>query len=89
MPAKRMVTRTVKTNVATVLCLNTITAEPFNDTVIIPNNITKEDSRMKYVRYVLDTDEVKAVQIVSINPKKMLCKMTEEFFIENSEHTDL
>ncbi len=80
----KMVTRTVKAKEVTVLCLNTVTAEPFNDTVTIFGNYKTEDKLMKAVSARLDTDEVKAVKIVAVNDINTLYGMTEDTFIANA-----
>lgn len=59
-----MVTRTVLTTRAIVLCLNTETAEPFNTEVYLPATYKDNTKMMKAVSKQLDTDEVKAVKIV-------------------------
>ena len=80
----KMVTRTVKAKEVTVLCLNTVTAEPFNDTVTIFGNYKTKDKLMKAVSARLDTDEVKAVKIVAVNDINTLYGMTEDTFIANA-----
>jgi len=85
MPSKKRITRTIKTAQVTVLCLNTETAEPFNETVNLPGDIKTEDKMMKIVRAKLDNDTVKAVKIVSVEVIENLYAMDESYFMEHAE----
>lgn len=59
-----MVTRTVLGTRAIVLCLNTETAEPFNQEVKLPSTYKDNTKMMKEISKIIDTDEVKAVKVV-------------------------
>ena len=85
MPAKRKITRTIKTAEVTVLCLDTITAEPFNETINLPGDVKTEDKMMKLAREKIDNDSVKAVKIVNVNIVETLWAMSEEDFIANAK----
>ena len=76
-----MVTRTIQTTTANVLCLNIKEGEPFNKEVVLPRTYKDEKSMMKVVEKVINTDEVKAVHIVHTDVNETLYGMTEQEFI--------
>lgn len=76
-----MVTRTIQTTTANVLCLNIKDGEPFNKEVVLPRTYKDEKSMMKVVEKVINTDEVKAVHIVHTEVNETLYGMTEQEFI--------
>lgn len=82
---KPMVTRTIKTTVANVMCLNIETGEPFNKTVEVPRTYTDENKLMKAVKAVAETDVEKCVHIVDVREKESLYGMTEEDFLKNAQ----
>lgn len=77
-----MVTRSITITQANVLCLNTLTAEPFNKLVSFPRTFKDEKSLMKKVREEVDTDDVKAVHIVHKEESEFLYGMEEQLFIK-------
>ena len=76
-----MVTRTIQTTTATVLCLNIKDGEPFNKEVVLPRTYKDEKSMMKVVEKVINTEDVKAVHIVRAEINETLYGMTEQEFI--------
>lgn len=76
-----MVTRTIQTTTATVLCLNITEGEPFNKEVVLPRTYKDEKSMMKVVEKVINTEDVKAVHIVHTEVNETLYGMTEQEFI--------
>ena len=76
-----MVTRTIQTTTANVLCLNIKEGEPFNKEVVLPRTYKDEKSMMKVVEKLINTDEVKAVHIVHTDVNETLYGMTEQEFI--------
>ena len=81
MARQPMVTRTIQTTHATVLCLNIPDAEPFNQTVVLPRTYKDEKAMMKIVEKLINTDDVKSVHIVDIEVHEALYGMTEAYFI--------
>lgn len=79
------VTRTIVTTKTNVMCLNIVTGEPFNKEVILPRTYKDEKSLMKKVSELVDTDEVKAVHVVSKEEVETLYGMTEQEFIKHAE----
>lgn len=76
-----MVTRTIQTTTATVLCLNIKEGEPFNKEVVLPRTYKDEKSMMKVVEKAINTEDVKAVHIVHTEVNETLYGMTEQEFI--------
>ena len=76
-----MVTRTIQTTTANVLCLNIKEGEPFNKEVVLPRTYKDEKSMMKAVEQLINTDDVKAVHIVHTYVNETLYGMTEQEFI--------
>lgn len=81
MARKPMVTRTIQTTVANVLCLNVETAEPFNMEVTLPRTYKDEKAMMKLISPQVDTDTIKAVKVVASRVEEKYYGMTEEDFI--------
>lgn len=84
MARKPMVTRTITTTKANVLCMDIQTAEPFNKVVTLPRTYKDDKSLMKKVQEVVETDTVKAVHIVDKEEVETLYGMTEQEFIQNA-----
>lgn len=82
---KRMVTRTVTTTEVELLCLNIVTAEPFNETAIIPGTYTSNEKILKVLRPVIDTKETKIVSVSRVEIKHTLYGMSEADFIKLAE----
>ena len=73
-----MVTRTIQTTTANVLCLNIKEGEPFNKEVVLPRTYKDEKSMMKVVEKAINTEDVKAVHIVHTEVNETLYGMTEQ-----------
>lgn len=84
MARKPMVTRTIVTTKVNVLCLDIQSAEPFNKEVTLPRTYKDEKKLLKKVEEVVNTDDVKAVNIVDKTEVKTLYGMTEQDFIDNA-----
>ena len=85
MAKARMVTRTVNATLATVLCLNTETAEPFNQTVILGGTYKDNKSILKDAKKIIDNDEVTAVKIVNVEIEEKLYGMPEIEFLKSAK----
>ena len=88
MARKPMVTRTITTTKANVLCLNIVSGEPFNTVVTLPRTYKDEKSLMKMVSSVIDNDEQKAVHVVDKTEVETLYGMSEQEFINNAKILD-
>lgn len=84
MARKPMVTRTIKTTKANVLCLNIVEGDPFNKVVTLPRTYKDEKSLMAMVESVINTDEIKAVHVVDTRIEEAVYGMTEIDFIANA-----
>lgn len=76
-----MITRTITTTLANVLCLNIVEGEPFNQVVTLPRTYKDEKSLMKQVELAINTDSVKAVHVVNTMVEETLYGMPEADFI--------
>lgn len=84
MARKPMVTRTITTTKANVLCMDIQTAEPFNKVVTLPRIYKDDKTLMKKVQEVVETDTVKAVHVVDKEEVETLYGMTEQEFIQKA-----
>lgn len=80
-----MVTRTIQTTRANVMCLDIERGEPFNKEVILPRTYKDEKAMLKQVEKVVNTPMVKAVHIVGHTVEETRYGMTEQQFIEVAE----
>ena len=76
-----MVTRTITTTKAEVLCLDITAGEPFNQSVTLPRTYKDEKALMKQVSKLIDDENIKAVHIVKTEEVETLYGMTEQEFI--------
>lgn len=79
-----LITRTIQTTRANVLCLDINEAEPFNKEVILPRTYKNDEAVLKKAREIIDTDTVKAVSVVRTSVEETLYGMPENIFIENA-----
>lgn len=82
---KPMVTRTIKSTEAKVLCLNVITGESFEEVITVAGTFKDEKKLMDAVTAIVNNDEVKAVHIYSTEVKETLYGMSEQKFVETAE----
>lgn len=80
-----MVTRTIKTTKAIVMCLDIESGEPCNKSVVVPRTYKDDESLLKKVEEVLETETLKPVHIVSKEEIETLYGMTEQEFIEQAK----
>ena len=88
MARKPMVTRTIVTTKANVLCLDINSAEPFNKVVTLPRTYKDEKKLLKKVEEIVNTNDVKAVHVVDKEEVETLYGMTEQDFITNATILD-
>lgn len=79
------VTRTIVTTKANVMCLDIEKGEPFNKSVIVPRTYKDDNSLLKAVKAVAESDTVKCVHIVESEQIETLYGMTEQGFIEHAK----
>lgn len=77
-----MVTRTITTTKAIVMCVDVAVGEPFNKEVTVPRTYKDSESLLKTVKPIIETESIKAVHIVDKTEIETLYGMTEQKFIE-------
>lgn len=82
MAKQRMITRTALTTKATVLCLNTETAEPFNETVLLSGTYKDAKNILKDAKKLLDNDTISVCKVVNIEVEEKLYGMPEVEFLQ-------
>lgn len=80
-----MVTRTIQTTRANVMCLDVEKGEPFNREVILPRTYKDEKAMLKQAEKVINNETVKAVHIVTFEVEETRYGMSEQQFIEVAE----
>lgn len=85
MARQPMVTRTIITTNAKVLCLDIDKQEPFEKIVKLPRTYKDERKMMKKIEDIVNNDSVKAVHVISTETEEILYGMTEQKFIEEAE----
>lgn len=79
-----MVTRTVTTTKATVLCVNTVAEETVTQVIEVPRTYTDDSKLLKAVKETLDATII-PVKVISTETVETLYGMTEQQFIEQAE----
>lgn len=79
-----MVTRTIATTKAIVLCVDVESGEPFNKELTVPRTYKDSESLLKTVKPIIETETIKAVHIVGKTEIETLYGMTEQDFIEHA-----
>lgn len=77
-----MVTRTITTTKAIVMCVDVEAGEPFNKEVTVPRTYKDSESLLKAVKPIIETETIKAVHIVDKTEIETLYGMAEQRFIE-------
>ena len=80
-----MITRTITSTKANVMCLDIEAGEPFNETVEVVRTYKDDEALLKAVKSLIETDTIKAVDIVDKEVVETLYGMPEQFFIENAK----
>lgn len=85
MARKPMVTRTLLSTKANVLCLNITTGEAENKSVTVPRTYKDDKALLKAVTPIVEQDkDIKAVHIVDSEVNETLYGMTEQEFMEHA-----
>jgi hypothetical protein len=80
-----MVTRTITTTKAIVMCLDIESGETCNKSVVVPRTYKDDETLLNKVKEVIETETLKAVHIVGKEEIQTLYGMTEQEFIEHAE----
>lgn len=78
------VTRTIQTTHCNVLCMDIENREPCNKEVILPRTYKDENAMLKAVKKVIESDTLKAVQVVDSMVLETLYGMSEQDFISHA-----
>lgn len=76
------VTRTIKATHATLMCVDTETAEVFNKDVVLPRTYEGVNDMLKAAKKVAETGTCKVVTVVAHSVTETLYGMTEADFIK-------
>lgn len=89
MARKRMVTRTVKGESLRVLCVDTVTRETTERTVIVTEKFNNDSKKLVHIATMFDATmkTVKPVAIIESTPVSKRYGMPEELFIELATET--
>ena len=79
-----MVTRTVTTTKATVLCVNTVAEETVTEVIEVPRTYADDSKLLKAVQESMDATVI-PVKVISTEIVETLYGMTEQQFIELAE----
>lgn len=88
MARKRMVTRTVKFESVTAMTVNLNDRTTGEITCQITGKFKTQEDLLKLVKKAVDTDDLKAVSIISHETVEQLMGMTEEEFIELARYIE-
>ena len=80
-----MVTRTITITKVNVLCLDIETGEPCNKSAVVPRTYKDDETLLKKVKEVLETETLKPVHVVSKEEIETLYGMPEQVFIEHAK----
>lgn len=80
-----MVTRTIVTTNANVLCVNLETQSTFTKDVVLPRTYADNKKLMKAVSELIDSETEKAVMVNSTTEIETLYGMSEQDFINNAK----
>ena len=86
MAKPKMVTRTMSTTQATLLCLDVESAEPENRTFTFPGTFKKDADILRAAAKLLEIEAptIHAVHVVNVEVKEVLYGMTEADFIAHA-----
>ena len=76
-----MVTRTITTTKAKVLCVSIVENKTFEQEVALPRTYKDEKSLMKQVKAALENDNVKPLRVIRTEVDETLYGMSEQEFI--------
>lgn len=80
-----MVTRTITTTKVNVMCLDIETGEPCNKIAVVLRTYKDDETLLKKVKEVLETETLKPVHVVGKEEIETLYGMSEQEFIEQAK----
>ena len=85
MARQPIVSRTIQTTKANVLCIDVQNEQPFTQEVVLPRTYKDEKSMLKRIRPMIENDTVKVVHVQNVVVESTLYGMTEEEFIKYAQ----
>lgn len=85
MARKPMVTRTIKTTKAKVMCLDTLNEELVEREVLVTRTFKDNEKLLKVVKDIINEDNIKPVHIANTEEIEKLYGMTEQEFLEKAQ----
>lgn len=79
-----MITRTVTTTKAKVLCINLADEKPFVQEVVLPRTYKDERSMLKRIKPMVENDTIKVVHVQGSETVETLYGMSEQQFIDTA-----
>lgn len=89
MPRIPVVSRTMTVTVCNVLIVDVEAGDTFQEEVVIPREYSTPEKRLKAVKEVAETKELKPVQILSFEVKNRRYYMLESEFIQQAKYADI
>lgn len=83
--ARNLITRTIKSTKVNALCLDIVSAEPFNQSFILAGTYKDTSKIKKALEKQFNNEEHVIAHIVSVEELNTLYGMSEQKFIENAE----
>lgn len=83
--ARNLITRTIKSTKVNALCLDIVSAEPFNQSFTLAGNYKDTAVIKKVLEKQFNNEEHVIAHIVSVEELNTLYGMSEQKFIENAE----
>lgn len=80
-----MVSRTITTTKANVMCLNVTTGEAENKVITVPRTYKDNEKLLKVLKKQEETDTLKLVHVVDVQTEETLYGMTEADFIAHAQ----
>lgn len=88
MARKPMITRTINTTQATVLCMDLSTSQPVEKVLTLPRTYKDNKSLMKAVENAITEENIKPVHVKGTTVVETLYGMTEQEFINMATKLD-
>ena len=85
MARQPMVTRTMKTTKATILCLDLVDKQPVYKEIVLPRTYKDERSLMRVVKPLLENEHFKCVNCEKLETAETLYGMSEQEFIDHAK----
>lgn len=82
MARKRVITRTIKTDWARVLCLDLVTGKSLVKDIMLPRTYYRKEDYLRRAAQILDSDRIKACKILDAREESHTYEMTESQFIK-------